>query len=386
MKKIIVMLTVLLSFVCLAIHAQFSSANSIMRKEIVSYSKNDKGIYVKTENKMTDVVNGVVENYAYDKKAQNLYVLTETTNVVVKLTKDYAKIIKKNKGIPRLSNEELAKVIEKHNKQLFEKFTVLNRQREQQITDSINKARQDSIDEANRRNAIVAAQKARKDYVSTHKWDEVPLGDNSMNCEICDEYINSKDVFYTLGIRNDSIYYTTVKEGKLGLSYIEPHESKIPSSLNSDKDFLYHYEVFKDSLTDDSTDYAELVRYADYKFYVDYLARLKKAAPYGFVDEWGWGNEYSMVTFNMSYTNTNSKTIKYLTVYFKITNDVGDIRTIGSFQGTGPVKEWETASWNWDSSFYFTSGDASHLNITKIVLTYMNGTKQVVRGKYLQFD
>ena len=74
--------------VCLAIHAQFSSENSFMRKEIVSYTKNDKGFYVKTENKMTDVVNGVVENYAYDKKAQNLYVLTETSNVVVTLTKD----------------------------------------------------------------------------------------------------------------------------------------------------------------------------------------------------------------------------------------------------------------------------------------------------------
>ena len=379
MKKIIVMLTVLLSFVCLAIHAQFSSANSIMRKEIVSYSKNDKGIYVKTENKMTDVVNGVVENYAYDKKTQNLYVLTETTNVVVKLTKDYAKIIKKNKQIPQLSGEKLSNVIEEHNNQLFEKFAVLNLYREKQITDSIIKARQDSIDEVNRRNAI----KARKDYVSSHKWNEVPLGGNALKCDICDEYILTHQIF---GIRNDSIYYTSIESGKLGLSYVGVHQSKIPSILKNNRDFLYHYDVFKDSLTDDSTDYAELVRYADYKFYVDYLARLKKAAPYGFVDEWRWGNEYSMVTFNMSYTNTNSKTIKYLTVYFKITNDVGDIRTIGSFQGTGPVKEWETASWNWDSSFYFTSGDASHLNITKIVLTYMNGTKQVVRGKYLQFN
>lgn len=373
--------------VCLAIHAQFSSVNSFMRKEIVSYTKNDKGFYVKTENKMTDVVNGVVENYAYAKKAQNLYVLTETSNVVVTLTKDYAKVIKKNKDIPQLSGEELAKVIEKHNEQLSEKFTALNREREQQVTDSINKARQDSIDEVNRRNAIVAAQnKAREDYVSSHKCHEVPLGDNSMNCEICDEYINSKDVFYTLGIRNDSIYYATVKEGKLGLSYIEPHESKIPSSLNSDKDFLYHYEAFKDSLTEDSTDYAEMVRYLGYQYYVDYLARLKKAAPFGFVDEWGWDNEYSMVTFNIRYTNTNSKTIKYLTVYFKITNDVGDIRKTGYFQGTGPLKEGETASWDWDSSSYFTAGDASNMSITKIVLTYMNGAKQVVAGKYLRFN
>lgn len=373
--------------VCVAIHAQFTSANSFIRKEIVSYSKDSKGFYVKNTNKMTDVVVGVVENYAYDKKAQNLYVLTENSNVIITLTKDYAKIIKKNKYIPQLSGEELDKVIEKHNEQLHEKFSALNQKREQQITDSINKARQDSIDEVNRRNAIVAAQtKAREDYINSHNSHIVPLGDNTMNCDICDEYINTKDVFYTIGIRNDTIYYATVKEGKLGLSYIEPHESKIPSSLSKDKDFLYHYEAFRDSLTDDSTDYADMVRYFGYQYYTDYLTRLKKAAPFGYVDEWGWDSEYSMVTFNIRYTNTNAKTIKYLTVYFKITNDVGDIRKTGYFQGTGPLKEGETASWDWDSSSYFTAGDASKMSITKIVLTYMNGTKQVVTGKYLQFN
>lgn len=119
---------------------------------------------------------------------------------------------------------------------------------------------------------------AYKDYVNSHKYYEVPLGDNSMYCEICKEYINSKDVFQTLCIRNDSIYYATRKEGKLGLSYIELHESKIPSSLNSDKDFLYHYKAFKDSLTDDSPDYAEMIRYLDYEYYVAYWAQLKKTA------------------------------------------------------------------------------------------------------------
>ena len=376
-----------MTLACLAIHAQFSSHNSFMRKEIVSYTKDSKGFYVKNTNKMTDIVVGVVENYAYDKKAQNLYVLTENSNVVVTLTKDYAKVIKKNKDIPQLSGEELTKAIEKHNEQLFEKFTVLNRQREQQIADSINKARQDSIDEVNRRNAIIAAKnRAREDYISSHKWYKVPLGGNSMNCVICDEYINSKDVFHTLGIRNDSIYYATIKEGMLGLKYIALHESKIPLTLNSNKDFLYHYEVFKDSLTDDSTDYAAIVHDLGYQYYAEYLAQLKKTAPFGYVEEWGWNNEYSMVTFNIRYANTNSKTIKYLTVYFKITNDVGDIRKTGYFQGTGPLKEGESASWEWDSSSYFTAGDASKMSITKIVLTYMNGTKQVVSGKYLRFN
>lgn len=385
MKRLLSIICMTLA--CLAIHAQFSSQNSFMRKEIVSYTKDSKGFYVKNTNKMTDIVVGVVENYAYDKKAQNLYVLTENSNVVVTLTKDYAKVIKKNKDIPQLSGEELTKAIEKHNEQLFEKFTVLNRQREQQIADSINKARQDSIDEVNRRNAIIAAKnRAREDYISSHKWYKVPLGGNSMNCVICDEYINSKDVFHTLGIRNDSIYYATIKEGMLGLKYIALHESKIPLTLNSNKDFLYHYEVFKDSLTDDSTDYAAIVHDLGYQYYAEYLAQLKKTAPFGYVEEWGWNNEYSMVTFNIRYANTNSKTIKYLTVYFKITNDVGDIRKTGYFQGTGPLKEGESASWEWDSSSYFTARDASKMSITKIVLTYMNGTKQVVSGKYLRFN
>ena len=78
--------------------------------------------------------------------------------------------------------------------------------------------------------------------------------------------------------------------------------------------------------------------------------------------------------------------IKYLTVYFKITNDVGDVRKTGYFKGTGPLKEGETASWDWDTSSYFTSGDSTTLSITKLVLTYMNGTTQVVSGKYIKFN
>lgn len=149
---------------------------------------------------------------------------------------------------------------------------------------------------------------------------------------------------------------------------------------------MYHYEVYKDSLTDDSIDYKKFVYIEGYKYYEDYLARLKKTAPYGYINEWSWNDEYSMVTFNIRYTNTNAKTIKYITVYFKITNDVNDVRCTGYFKGTGPLKEGETASWNWDSSSYFTAGDSSNMSITKIVLTYMNGTKQVVSGKYLRFN
>lgn len=85
------MICMLLAY--LTVHAQFTSVNSFLRKEIVSYIKNENGFYVKNVNKMTDVVVGVVESYAYDKKAQNLYVLTESSNVVVTLTSNYSAIV-----------------------------------------------------------------------------------------------------------------------------------------------------------------------------------------------------------------------------------------------------------------------------------------------------
>ena len=77
--------------------------------------------------------------------------------------------------------------------------------------------------------------KAQEDYINSHKYYKVPFGDYYyIYCEICKDYVNLKDV-YTIGIRNDSIYYMAVKEGDLGLSYTEFHKSKISSSsLNSD--------------------------------------------------------------------------------------------------------------------------------------------------------
>ena len=194
------MICMLLAY--LTVHAQFTSVNSFLRKEIVSYIKNENGFYIKNVNKMTDVVVGVVESYAYDKKAQNLYVLTESSNVVVTLTKDYAKIIKRNKGIPQLSGEELDKEVQMRTKLLNDKYESLNREREQQIVDSIKKARQeeidsinkaiqDSIDKANRLQAMIEAQ---AEYRRTHAPNDVPLGNVSLKCDICDKNIDSKDI------------------------------------------------------------------------------------------------------------------------------------------------------------------------------------------------
>ena len=386
MKKVILLLFMICA-VIVPSHAQYSSYNSFIRQALVSYHLGSDGYYKRDTNTMLDNVSNVLENYAYDKSAKNLYVLTPTGNVVITLNKDYAKIIKKNKAIPQFSGNELNAKIQEYTKKLDDKYTELNRQRTQHIQDSIAKAKEDSIQRVMAiARAKEAKRKADEDYRNTHSWRWAPVNSQSMNCTICDESISVSDSLFCMGIKNDSIYYVTSKDGDLDLRQIECHASKIPSSLATYQPFVHHYEIFKDSLTRDSLDYQDFTGYMNYSYGAEYLNKIRSIAPYGYFDGWGWDSEYSMVSFHFSYVNTNPKTIRYITVYFKITNDVGDICRTGYFKGVGPLKQWESANWSWDSSSYFVSGDASNMNITKAVITYMNGKTQVVSGRYLQFN
>lgn len=385
MKRIF-LLWLVLAFTWLSASAQYTLYNSFIRKALVSYQRDSKGFYERKTDQMLDMVTGVESNYAYDKKAQNLYVLTENSNVVVTLNKDYAKIIKKNSSIPQLKDEELKAEVERHSKMLDAKFKKLNEQWTKHLQDSINRVREDSIKAAKEYEAMLAAaNKKFETYRNTHNYHSVPTNNISLSCAFCDESI-SEDTLYTIGIKNDTIYYFTRKEGDLDLAYLEAHASAIPRRLADFDGYRYHYKVFRDSLTKDSIDYHDMTLDLGNYFYDQYVSKLKKEAPYGYFDSWGWDDEYSMVTFNFRYVNTNPKTIKYITVYFKITNGVGDVRKTGYFQGTGPLKCGESASWDWDSSSYYVAGDASNMSITKVVITYMNGTKQVVSGRYLRFN
>lgn len=391
-KRVVPLVCMVLSY--LVTSAQFSSANALLIRELVSYSRDAKGFYVKNQNRTVDAVNRVEKYYAFDKKTKNLYMLTENSNVVVTLNDYYSKIYKKNKTVLKLSGETLQQEIEMRNRQLDKKFEELNQRRQKEIQDSIKKVEQDAIEAEKRRKAQIEAeqrireqaQKAREEYLSNHRATDIPLGKHDLICTICDKTIESADVVATFAIHNDSIYYATHEDGVLGLKYVDMHVSMVPEALRSDKHFKYHYQVFKDSLNQDDIDYGSLVQYWRYESLMGYMKQVRKTAPYGFVEDWGWGTDYNMVTFNISYVNTNAKTIKYLTIYFKITNDVGDTRTTGYFQGTGPVKEWESSSWEWDSSRYRTANDATKMHITKIVITYMNGSKQTIPAKNIWYN
>ena len=228
-------------------------------------------------------------------------------------------------------------------------------------------------------------KKERSDYMETHNWRMVPTGNKSLYCDECEKSF-SEDSLFTIGIKNDTIYYFTRTDGRLGYTYITGHKSELSQSLKEYSPFRYHYEIFKDSLTDESEDYDLITSELSYHYLDEYVKRLKKRAPYGFFTDWGWDSEYSCISFHFNYMNTNRNTIKYIDVYFKVTNDVGDLRKTGHFQGTGPLREFESASWEWDTSYYYVSGDASNMNITKVILTYMNGTKKVLTGNLLVFE
>lgn len=385
MKHLLFILLVLTS--CIPVSAQYyGTTNSLSRRAMVIYLQGSKGFYYRSSEQMLNEVSGIQKQYAFDKKAQTLYVLTTNANIAIALNKDDAKVIKKDKSVPQLKGDELNKMIAEYSKQLDDKFSRLNERRKMFIQDSLAKVRADSIERVRKHEQYLArVRKEADEYRNTHDWRRVPTNNVSLECSICDESF-SEDTTNCIGIKNDSIYFYTIKREDLGLNLLSTHQAKIPEDLASNKDFQYHYKVFRDSLTNDTVDYNDVVNYLGWEYNNRYISKVKRIAPFGYVDDWGWDDEYSMITFNIDYVNTNPKTIRYLTVYFVVTNDVGDVRCRGCFRGTGPVKQGEKCSWSWDSSSYFVAGDASNMNITKIVLTWMNGKTQVVSGRYLRFN
>ena len=141
-------LTVLVLLSGSACKAQYNQYNSFMRKALVIYKCGPDGYYHATKNVTLDEVKDVETQYAYNKKTQNLYVLTPNSNCEVTLTKEYAKIFKKSKNIRLLKDEELETAIEEQNRILEQKFKRLNDERTRHIEDSIAKAKRDSIERA----------------------------------------------------------------------------------------------------------------------------------------------------------------------------------------------------------------------------------------------
>lgn len=403
MKKYLCLILILGFTICA--RGQFTQNNSIIRKALVTYNLGGDGFYYKSTGEMVDCVNNIVEMYAYDVKAQNLYILTDNRNCIVTLNKDYAKIIKRNKTIPHLKDKEIDAEVLRVNAKLDAKFEQINEKRRQFIVDSIAKAKADSI--AKVKADSIAREKAKadsiarakedsirlakieqknEDYRKAHDWHWVPIGNTRLTCTMCDESISYKDSILCMQVKNDTIYHAEFKDLALGYTYLKLHKYPIPISLKNDQKFKYHCDVYSDSLTVGKLDWTEYTEdFNDISFFKA-LGKVKKEAPYGYFGEWGWDDEYSSLSFHFSYTNTNEKTIKYINVFFAVTNAVGDVRKTGNFKGTGPVEMFDTGSWKWDHSSYYVAGDASDMEITKVIITYMDGTQKTLTKNMIRFD
>ena len=384
MRKVLTILCLLLTYQC--IQAQYSDRNSMMRKELVSYHRNGLGYYEVVTNRMVREVNDIVENYAYDKSTNCLYVLTNNSNVAIVLEKEFAKYIRKSKDIPHLSGSALTQAIDKRNRQLADKYYMLNQRRGQEIADSTAKAQQDSLDEVLRRQmAEIDEANQREQYRRTHSAHRVDLSNYSLSCSICDELIDGLNVTEVIGIKNDSIYFFTEEEGDLGLEYKVPHQAEITEGMREDSAFMYHWKAFQRELAmNEQKGVNAMADFADR--YASYITRLREIAPYGYVKDWDWDDKDGKITMSLSFVNTRKSTIRYIHFHFVVLNDVGDVCSQGVFRATGPVEEFESGSWEWNNSYYYTYGDATTMKFTKIVITYMNGTQKVLMGGNVVID
>ena len=383
-----IVLLILLITVWIGGKAQtYNSSNSLTRVGLVFFFQDEKGFYQKKENVNLNEVSQIVSTYGYDKKSHELYVQTERANCIVTVNDDLHKVLKKSKSIPQMKGDELLAKAAEISNEMDAHFKHLNELRQKHINDSIQKAKEDSIRKAREDSIkLVKLAKQKEDYRNSHRWPWIPINKTQLSCSLCDKKIYSEDSLFCVAYKNDTLYHITWDEMALEESYMTVHKLYVPTSLRANDRFKYHVEVFKDSLFADMVNATKNPESFNLFSAYGAMQKVKAKAPNGYFNNWEWGSEYGTVTFNFEYTNTNAKTIKYIEVFWRITNGVGDVRRTGSFRGTGPLEEWETASWNWDYSTYFVAGDASEMDITKVIITYMNGTKVTIPKSKLWFN
>ena len=356
----------------------FNDKNSVRRTAMALY-KITNGYYSIIKDKSVNIVD-VEDIYAYDKDLKTIYATSSNGNYEIVLTKDFAKLIKKDKTIPHLSGDKLRSEIMLHNELLAQRFNILNA-KIKDANDSLAQMMKEIKYKRETDNKIKITN-----YRKLHKWNMMPIDNNPLLCSICNE-VTKADSVYIVSMGNDTIVYVTLKDFPLNKKVMILHKARIPYELKDNETFNLHCNVFKDSLEANNMIFDDwAIGYMNSVSIDNFEKAVKKEAPYGYVESWGWDDEYGMITFDFTYTNTNKRTIKYIEVYWSVKNDVNDIRGRGKFGCTGPVKEHESGRWKWDHSSYFVKGDVTRMNINKIVIKYMDGGIKTLTGSSIKFN
>lgn len=367
-----------------------SPGTTLTHFAIIEYVKGADGLFQQRKNvnrwETVEVVPAMI--YAYCPKTAQLLYCTSMGNYSATVNKDFAKLLKKDKSIPKLKPEEMDKPLMTINQRITYDHNRLNAARSQQIADSIQleKKKQEEAEALRRQQE---EQQRIADYRQAHAkdWRILTLSKSYPYpfCGGCDKSHEVK-TFRLLYITPTHWIYTQPSDELPIIHMMKPEK------LSDDSQ--YKFDIFSDSIQaitlseKESKNYtSEIIQAYNTNIYDEEIDKIKKELhkklPWGYVSDFGWDNEYGMVTFEATFNNTSDKKIKYIAFHFSIYNAVDDLRCSGVFKGTGPVEPWENGRWEWDSSHYWAAGDASYMRITKVVLTYMNGTTKVLTGKHL---
>lgn len=355
---------------------------------IVVYEKGQDGLYeCYTDTTVQEVKAFGKRFYAYDKKNRKLYMASDFGNYVFELNPK-AKV---SKSVPRMKERDIIFAVDRENMSLLHRFALINERREREMADSIERAerrirliraqqRQDSIQRAQDSLRLVAKER----YRETHNMKWFPKSKTlGMECLLCHEK-NKDDSVYVAFLKGDTIFYTSPSGGELGLYYTELHATLMDNSVKLCEPFMYHYDIFKDSLTV-TNDFLNLGNTALHNMFEleKHWENLRKKAPYGFVYDWRWSGEDWLSKVYFEYFNTNKQRVKYIDVSYATVNEVGDIVDKGTLHGVGPIESMDTSAWRWEC--VPTHPTSSKMRITRIVLTYMNGRKVTLNGNQIKY-
>lgn len=339
-------------------------------------------------------IEGTEHFFCYDNKEGKFYYYTNNAIAyywpqVKWRNNEFLKEMKQN-GIKKIKVKDVGTLIDP----IMAKMDAFYREK----NDSIIAQRK--IEEEQRIKDSLAAEQRKKEerelYRQNHDWHSLKLKNNTlMYCKFCEDSHFEQDMS-VFSLSSDTIYYLRKQPdmASLGQALYSLHFAKIPNGLKTDAGFKDYIAIWQDSIANhNNMSNAEAVA-LNMHLYVDFRHKLRSIAPVGFIQDWGWDlNTADGIEPHFSFFNTSDKVVKYVEFFFNIYNAVGDKCILrynnsytGSVKGVGPVDSFEVGSWNWDRATHYTSGDASEMKITKVIVTYMDGSTKALTGNMIKYD
>ena len=363
---------------CLTCVAQFDKQNSLARKAIVTYAKDAKGFWQRTENVLVEKVEEGGSAYAFDKKSNCVYVLTDNANYQVILTKEAAKLYKNNKLAPIVDPKVLDEMVAKNSDMLAKRYQAMNEGLQRAIDEATKQAREDSLVQV-RRDSLqrVLEHNQLMQYWRETDWHQLPTRNTPLVCTICG-YHAIDEVVNCVGIVRDSIYFTEQVVGINQDSYPVIHISMYNRQLNDVEEYQYHIRAFADSLAAPKFLSYDYVTAENERVFTTYLKTLSATIPYGYVENWGYDIQGGYVVLDFAYTNTTERLIKAVDVSYQLLDATGKVLKTDHLRSTTPLEPFHTQKWSWDDPLKTVPATATELKIHKVTLIFQDGRQHTV--------